>query len=167
MQTTKDILSYLAARYPTPLKINDFEIINVEKQNLLNKLLELEQRGLINAVFRISKRRETYGIPMDAQGIIISANGHEFMEQSKQIKNRITQNISINNSNGDLNIAGHTINLSSNIDADKIIERLLENIERSNLPDDKKKTLSESIKGMVASVSSAILIGLFNKALGG
>jgi len=163
--STKQILRHLIKTFPARQEIDNFEVPDNEKQIFLNKLFEMEQRGLIKAAFRVSNLHKTYGQPIDVQGIIITNKGREFMIERKSTPQNITQNISIDNANGTLNIAGHNIDISNGADADDLIKKLIETVENSNLPPDKKKSLGESIKDMVANVSSSVLAGIITHAV--
>ena len=148
-------------------EIEDFGISKEEKQNFINKLFELNQMDLIEAIFLVSTSRETCGVPYDVIGIKISSKGREFMSENYKSKGSVVQNINISSTSGILNIAGKDINITNGADADKFVEKLLENIELSNLSSEKKKYISTSIKDMVVSVSSSVLAGLITASIGG
>ena len=71
----------------------------------------------------------------------------------------VSQTINIHGTARTVNIAGQDINISG-ADADKLLERLVQNIEKSNLPPVGKKTLLDSIKTMAAAVTPNVLAGL-------
>lgn len=82
-------------------------------------------------------------------------------EQSSQVFNIGV----LNNASGTLNFAGRDINITNNEDADKIIQHLLEVIEKSNLPAEKKKSLTDSVKSMISAVTPNVLAGLLVEAV--
>lgn len=85
-------------------EIADFAIPKEEKQTFINKLFELSQIDLIEAMFLISSSHETYGVPYDVKGVRISSKGREFMSENNKPKGNVTQNINIGSANGSLNI---------------------------------------------------------------
>lgn len=93
------------------------------------------------------------------RGITITKEGREYMENKKQ-NSPIVQNINIGTVNAPLNIAGNTIEVANEHEANKIIMKLLDNIEKSNLPENKKTKLTETIKGMVVDVTAGVLSAL-------
>ena len=157
--STKSILKHLILAFPKMQEKKDFNSANPDDTELLNKLFELSQRDLIKATFMVSGQRETYGEPLEVRGIAITKKGREYMENKKQ-DSSVVQNINIGTVNAPLNIAGNTIEVASEHEANKIIIKLLDNIEKSNLPENKKSKLTETIKSMVIDVSAGVLAAL-------
>ncbi|MCI5136732.1 MAG: hypothetical protein D3920_17075 [Candidatus Electrothrix sp. AW2] len=97
-------------------------------------------------------------MPLELAGIKITKEGREFMERKDEVP-PVSQTINIHGAAGTVNIAGQDIHING-ADADRLLERLLENIEKSDLQPDKKKTLRDSIKSMAAAVTPSFLAGL-------
>ena len=164
--STELILNHLLKAFPYMQEIKDFEVEAENKQSFINKLYEMHQMDLIEAIFLVSAQRETYGVPYDVMSIKIVPKGREYMEEKKKTKNHITQNINIGSTHGPLQIAGQDINISNGVESEKIIEKLLNNIDRSNLPPEKKKYMASSIKDIITNVSSSVLAALIIASVG-
>ena len=166
-ERTRDVLQKLIDSYPKPLNIYDLGVSHSEsessQQNFRNFLMELKQRGLIEAGFIIGRTMEDYGLPRAVGDISITKEGREFMGGRNE-QTSTSQVINIGTASGPLNISARDINITNNADADKVIEKLLELIEKANLPDEKKKSLVSSVKSMISQVTPNFLAGLLVEA---
>ncbi len=166
-ERTRDVLQKLINAFPKPLNIYDLGVSHSEpessQQNFRNFLMELKQRGLIEAGFIIGRTMEDYGLPRAVGDISITNEGRKFMARKNE-QPLSQQVINIGTASGNLNISGRDINITNNADAEKIIQHLLEVIEKSNLPAEKKKSLTDSVKSMIAAVTPNVLAGLFVEA---
>ncbi len=162
-ERTRKVLQKLIDAFPIPLNAHSFDVPNGNEQEFCNVLMELKQRGFIESTLSFGNMRENHGMILDVFGIEITKEGREFME-GKNEQPVASQVINIGTASGNLNIAGRDINITNDTDADKIIQHLLEVIERSNLPSEKKKSLTDSVKSMIAAVTPNVLAGLFVEA---
>lgn len=157
-EKTRAVLEKLIENYPRQSKFNDFAIAEDEKQDFLNFLMELHQRRLVDAFFVSDNTCENFGMPLELTDIKITKEGREFMEKKDEAP-PVSQTINIQGAAGTVNIAGQDININGT-DADRLLEKLLENIEKSDLQPENKKTLRDSIKSMTAAVTPSFLAGL-------
>jgi hypothetical protein len=162
-ERTRKVLQKLIDAFPIPLNAHSFDVPNGKEQEFHNFLMELKQRGFIEATPSFGNMRENRGMILDVFGIEITKEGREFMDERKE-KTPTSQVINIGTASGPLNIAARDINITNNADADKIIQHLLEVIEKSNLPAEKKKSLTDSVKSMISQVTPNLLAGLLVEA---
>lgn len=166
--TIEGILQFLDACWPRTLNDSrDFNIDVNNKQKLLNILLEMKQRELISAKFRISNLRNNYGTPLDVAKISITKEGRLFMEKKKEPVS-VTQTFNISNSPGVFNVsATGNSSVDLNIEAEKIVSALIDNIEQSDIDEPKKRQLIDAIKDVVARYSPAMLASLIVESVRG
>lgn len=164
-ERTRDVLQNLIEAFPKPLKEKNFEVPKGGEQDFRNFLMELEQRGLIDAGFVVGRTNDTKELPLEVLGIKITKKGRDFMEGRNEQPSQVFNIGVLNNASGTLNFAGHDINITNNADADKIIQHLFEVIDKSNLPAEKKKSLTDSVKSMIAAVTPNFLAGILVEAL--
>jgi hypothetical protein len=164
-ERTRKVLQKLIDVFPIPLNAHSFDVPNGKEQEFRNFLIELKQRGFIEATPSFGNMRENRGMILDVFGIEITKEGREFMDERNEQSSQVFNIGVLNNASGTLNFAGRDINITNNEDADKIIQHLLEVIEKSNLPAEKKKGLTDSVKSMIAAVTPNVLAGLFVEAV--
>lgn len=166
--TVEGILHFLDACWPRILKdSSDFNIDASNKQKLLNVLLEMKQRELISAKFLTSNLRDNYGIPLDVAGISITKEGRLFMEKKKELAS-VTQTFNISNSPGVFNVsATGNSSVGLNIEAEKLVVSLIDNIEKSDIDEPKKRQLIDAIKDVVARHSPTMLASLIVESVRG
>lgn len=166
--TIEGILHFLDACWPRILKnSSDFNIDASNKQKLLNILLEMKQRDLISAKFLISNLRNNYGTPLDVAKISITKEGRLFMEKKKEPV-FVTQTFNISNSPGVFSVsATGNSSVDLNIEAEKIVSILIDNIEKSDIDEPKKRQLIDAIKDVVARYSPSMLASLIVESVRG
>uniref|UniRef100_UPI0040564BF2 hypothetical protein n=1 Tax=Candidatus Electronema sp. TaxID=2698783 RepID=UPI0040564BF2 len=162
-ERTRNVLQKLIEAFPNPLKEKNFEVPKGGEQDFRNFLMELNQRGFIDAGFVVGRTADTKGLPINVVNISITKKGREFMEGRNE-QTPTSQVINIGTASGHLNIAARDINITNSADAEKVIEKLLELIEKSNLPDEKKKSLVGSVRSMISQVTPNLLAGLLVEA---
>jgi hypothetical protein len=165
-ERTRKVLQKLIDAFPIPLNAHSFDVPNGKEQEFRNFLMELKQRGFIEATSSLGNMHENRGMILDVFGIKITKEGREFMEGRNE-QPLSQQVINIGTASGNLNISGRDINITNNADAEKIIQHLMEVIDKSNLHAEKKKSLTDSVKSMIAAVTPNVLAGLFVEAVKG
>lgn len=167
-ERTRKVLQKLIDAYPKPLSIYDLGVSNSEpesvQQEFRNFLMELKQRCFIEATPSFGMMRETYGMILNILDIKITKEGREFMDGRNE-QAQASQVINIGTASGPLNIAARDINITNNADAEKVIDKLLELIEKANIPDEKKKSLVGSVRSMISQVTPNLLAGLLVEAV--
>ncbi|CAK8722470.1 MAG: hypothetical protein CDV28_13911 [Candidatus Electronema aureum] len=164
-ERTRNVLQKLIESFPNPLEEKNFEVPNGKEQDFRNFLMELKQRGFIEATPSWGNMRENRGMILYILGIEITKEGRKFMEGQNEQSSQVFNIGVLNNASGTLNFAGRDINITNNADAEKIIQHLMEVIDKSDLPAEKKKSLTDSVKSMIADVTPNVLAGLFVEAV--
>lgn len=169
----EEILIMLEREYPEPLRLSSFTLAESEKQEFMTNLLELKDRELIDARFQLSRLRNSHGMPLNVVGIIITKQGREFLEyepEPQTVNQSINQTINVTNSdntNLPINIAAGDININNDLDVAKLIETILINIDKSNLPTEEKRNLEKSIKSIFAGTAPAVVAGIVVESVKG
>ncbi len=160
-ERTRNVLQKLIDAFPIALSDQNFKVPKDEEQDFRNFLMELKQRDLIEAVFIMDSTME---LPRVVGGISITKEGRKFMAGRNE-QPPAQQVINIGTASGNLNIAGRDINITNDANAERVIQNLLELIEKSTLPDEKKKGLFGSVKSMISQVTPNVLAGFMVEAV--
>lgn len=166
------ILLFLEERYPKPTFLRHFAVTEDEERKLLDTLQEMEQRGLINGHFLISRMRDTAGLAVEAGNLLINEQGRKFLE-GETPQNSLTQNVTIHAGNGanvPFNIAGRDVNVTQAIDPEQFLAVLIESVKKTNIPETEKQGLVQHAKSFfnatAPSVASSIITETIKKIIG-